>query len=123
MMFVIRLVIALQMCQLALGQAKPNGRYCTDIPFGSLSLTFRGDVVDFEGSFLFSSGSAQGLPYELLEGGTVIKAPINDPRFRKAFEDLGAPVPISDLEFMDFVNDEITATVNSQSVTLTKGKC
>ncbi|KAF4688859.1 hypothetical protein FOZ60_002376 [Perkinsus olseni] len=123
-LFVVRLAVAIMMGLFVVRvEAAPSGQYCASIPIiFSISLTFRDDTFDVSARYFANRASVQGVSYSLTSSG-IISVSVNDPRFRDALSSLGAPASASDFESLTYANDQITASTNLGSLTLTKGQC
>ncbi|KAF4742366.1 hypothetical protein FOZ63_009768, partial [Perkinsus olseni] len=117
------LVIAIQEGLLALeAPVKPSGKYCGSVFLvASVKLTFGGNTFDFDGRYILSRGTAVGVPYTMNNDSTAILVPINNPKFQKAYNDMGPPFPASDLKQLGYANDAMTAHTTKGDLTLTNG--
>ncbi|KAF4709626.1 hypothetical protein FOZ62_026323 [Perkinsus olseni] len=120
----VRLAVAIMMGLLIEpAEAAPSGQYCASVSFiFSISLTFSDDTFDVSARYFFNRASVQGVSYSLTSSG-IISVSVNDPRFQDALSSLGAPASASDFKSLAYANDQITASTNLGSLTLTKGQC
>ncbi|KAF4667485.1 hypothetical protein FOL47_003563 [Perkinsus chesapeaki] len=121
--FICRLLVAIQVGLQLLVLGAPDGKYCGKVgAIFSISLTFHGDTFDLDAKYLAYTGSAQNVPYSMPQPDK-IRIPLDNPDLNKAFDDLKPPIRRADLEYLDYVNDQITAHTSLGSLTLAKDTC